>query len=97
MATALIPQFLLLLFAVHFLATSVAYEDGPFGLFRLLREGIISSNWAPAWLRDGIQCPICLGFWFSLLLSALFVPFTADFFLIVLALAGLNSLIERKW
>lgn len=88
----------LVILAINFIAFTAAQDHGPGGIFSSLREWVLSEDF-PEWVNDGIQCPICWGFWLSFLLVALFIPSLtlSEYFLHVLAFSGLNGLIERKW
>ena len=46
------------------LAFMTALTDGPFGLFDKVRTKIESTK-CPGWIRTGISCPVCVGFWIS--------------------------------
>lgn len=46
------------------LAFMVSLTDGPFGVFTAIRRKVDSTK-APEWIRTGLQCPICVGFWIS--------------------------------
>ena len=60
----------LIVFAIAYTVTQL---DGPFGLAKLLRKMICdrcktddcecTHNWE--WVREGMTCPICCGFWIS--------------------------------
>lgn len=65
--TTLDPLTLLLAaLAVYRLATDLAWEDGPGGLFARARGAIIQRYRVEHWLSDGVTCPICLSFWIAL-------------------------------
>lgn len=60
---------LLAILATYRLATLIAIDDGPFDIFSRMREEVGQATW---WGR-GMHCPICIGFWISLL-AAMAVP-----------------------
>lgn len=52
-------------FAVYRLATDLAWESGPFGIYEKLR-GWVMTYIEIEWVQEGIGCPICWSFWLSL-------------------------------
>lgn len=54
----------LAVFAVYRLATDFAWMDGPFNLYARARGWAMVH--APAWIAEGVTCPICLSFWIAL-------------------------------
>lgn len=44
----------------------VAEEDGPFDVFKKVRDKLQHSG---NWVSRGVRCQLCVGFWVSLLLS----------------------------
>lgn len=69
-------------------STDIAYMDGPFDIFCAIREFAIV--YAPSWVSVGIQCPICISFWFSCILVA--VTGTWEYF----AVAGIVTYLIRN-
>jgi hypothetical protein len=59
---------LLRLFGVYRLTYLALHEDGPFEVATHIRTLAQSG---PEWVRDGVRCPLCLSFWFALLLAIL--------------------------
>lgn len=58
--------FILAALAVYRLATDLAWEDGPLGLYAHWRGWVLARYGADHWLSEGVGCPICLSFWLSL-------------------------------
>lgn len=74
----------------------VALERGPFNLFETIRGWAFIHLSHESWLNDGINCPLCLSFWFALIAS-LFLPFASvtDFILRWLAISGAASFLVK--
>lgn len=53
-------------FAIYRIATDLAWEDGPFGLFAHWRGAVLTRYGADDWRSAGVCCPICWSFWLSL-------------------------------
>ena len=51
------------------IAFSVAITKGPVGLFELFREYVRLKFSESEWIVDGVNCPICLSFWVSAVLT----------------------------
>lgn len=68
--------------------------DGPFGLYRWIRERVGNSN--VSWLREGITCGYCVSFWVGLVVT-LAVPGLSwrDYILFSLASSGAVTLFAR--
>lgn len=80
--------------AAYRLATDFAWELGPFEVFINVRSAAITKFGAQHWFSQGISCPICLSFWFSILLAICWFMFS-PLPVIALAAAGLASLVLR--
>lgn len=88
-------------FTVYRLAQLIAFDSGPFKLFRKLREflqsggvdehGFPESSWG-----ELASCPYCLGLYFSLLVIPLlfFHTWPGDIFLIWFGIAGMQTLLQ---
>jgi hypothetical protein len=83
---------LLAAFAVYRIATDLAWESGPFGVFAAMR-GFVMVH-APAWAGEGVTCPICWSFWLSLP-AGLLISFDAMGLVYWLAIAGAVALAVR--
>lgn len=59
-------ELLLAIFAVYRLATDLAWEAGPGGLYERGRGWVLTRYGADDWRSEGVSCPICLSFWLSL-------------------------------
>lgn len=82
--------------AVYRLARMVALERGPFDVFERIRGWSFIYLSKESWLNDGINCPLCLSFWFALIAS-FFLPFTSwtDFIFRWLAMSGVASFLIK--
>ena len=92
----------ILAFAVFRVSWMFAREDGPFGVFAVVREkmrmGITNRepgkfgdfNWT---LSELLNCPLCLGIWISVLaLIAVTIPGIAlRIIILLLAISGMQS------
>lgn len=58
--------FIIAVFATYRLATDLAWEDGPMGLYARWRGLVMTRYGAHDWRSEGVNCPICLSFWLSL-------------------------------
>lgn len=61
----------LAIFATYRIATDLAWEGGPFGVYEHLRGAIIQRYKVEHWLSDGVTCPICISFWVALPIALL--------------------------
>lgn len=83
-------------FAVYRLARLITQDDGPFSVFKRLRE------WAAVNGKESVaellNCPFCLGVWFALIAAALVLMPTlaGDVILVWLGLAGAQSFLQAK-
>lgn len=55
-----------LTFAVYRLATDFAWMSGPFHVFDIIRGVVLQKFGMYHWITEGVNCPICLSFWFAL-------------------------------
>lgn len=76
--------------AAYRLGRMVAYERGFFDCFELMRQWVESGTEEDGWLRYGITCPLCLGFWFSVLFVV--VP---QWVALPFAVAGVQTLLQK--
>lgn len=93
--TDIVLLLVLLFLIVNFWATSITQDSGPFNLFVRLRRSLEHIDW---W-DEGINCPICVGFWVSWVVALIIYPLGGsiyDYILTASALAGANSLWERR-
>ena len=86
-------RLLLAVFATYRAARMVALEEGPGDVFGKFRNLYLKNDW----IGRGIRCPLCLSFWFSLVV-ALLLPRRGwkDFFLLWGGLAGAAAWLEKK-
>lgn len=100
-------DFIVIGLATYRIAFAISTEEGPFSIFLNLRTALGAYDYAEnsepktVWGR-GISCPLCVGFWVSLLFLGMyacrFMPF--NIFLLWMGIAGLqvffNSLNYRN-
>lgn len=55
--------YLLMILATYRISRMVAFEDGPFDIFSLIR-GIFDPD-QKTWIGRGMNCPLCIGFWIA--------------------------------
>lgn len=58
--------------AVFGCSVTISTLDGPFGWCKQLRDAL--GQHSQAWVRKGINCPICVSFWVAPLVILFFVP-----------------------
>jgi hypothetical protein len=59
--------FVLYVFAVYFIAFTIARLDGPFDLMTFVRGRVDPQQ--KTWLGRGLNCPICLSFWIGAIVA----------------------------
>jgi hypothetical protein len=64
-----LQAFALYVFAVYFVAYTIARLDGPFDVMTWIR-GKVDPN-QRTWLGRGLNCPVCLSFWVGAVLALL--------------------------
>ncbi len=79
--------------AVYRLATDLAWETGPFGIYAALR-GSTMTRWPQSWIAEGIVCPVCWSFWIALPAGLLLSPDLMGF-VYWIAIAGAVALAVR--
>jgi hypothetical protein len=63
-------QFLVRAFFLYRVSRMIATEDGPFRVFHKFRRAVVENvDEKRMWLAEGVECPLCISFWLSLLLS----------------------------
>lgn len=88
----LIIKFVLSAFAVYRAARMAALEEGPGGAFHEWREQIDPHQ--KTWVGRGIRCPLCVGFWLSLIPAIAF--FSLDWVVLMwLAIAGAQTYLQE--
>lgn len=93
----------LTIFAVYRLAQLFALDIGPYRVFEKMRiylgiRAARETGWHWHTLADAINCPFCLGLWFSILLVpiAFFgMPFL-EILLLILGVAGAQCFLQEK-
>lgn len=56
----------IVVFAIYRIATDLAWEDGPLGLFAVFRGAVLTRYGKDDWRSIGVCCPICISLWLSL-------------------------------
>lgn len=76
------------------LAHMLTLEDGPFDVFALIRGSLDPLQ--RTWIGRGINCPLCVGFWASLFVLAVwFIPIVGPLLITWWAIAGLQTIIQK--
>lgn len=81
--------------AAYRMARMIVSETGPFAIFARLRHYIDPQQ--KTWVGVGLNCPYCMGLWSSLLFYWLLKynqNETAHFLITVLAIAGIQTIIQ---
>lgn len=81
--------FIIAVFATYRLATDLAWEDGPGGLYARWRGFVMARYGKDDWRSEGVACPICLSFWLSLPAAFVWGP------LVWLGIAGAAAFLVR--
>lgn len=93
----------LLLLATYSLAFILKEKDGPFGIINWLRRRLFNLPVVGAFFIQLFECPLCLGFWCSVVLYLLTVQPIKITDLLVCGLAGgtfcliLNAILLRLY
>lgn len=80
---------LLATLAVYRLATDLAWEDGPMGIYATWRGWVLARYGAGDWRSEGVVCPICWSFWLALPAAVVWGP------LAWLGIAGAAAFLAR--
>jgi hypothetical protein len=89
-----VPIFIIASLATYRLARMVATEEGPFGVFVVLR-GFLDAD-QKTWLGRGMVCQLCVGFWLALPVAFLVAPLDWTLLLAWWGIAGAAALLA-KW
>ncbi len=88
--------------ATYRIAELFALDDGPFDLFKSIREGFGKRAYRNKLMKnfaDLFSCPFCIGVWISIIIGIVILywlnPVTKTI-LIILALAGGQSFLENR-
>lgn len=60
--------------ASYRIARILAVEEGPFGVLDAIRNRLDPKQ--ETWLGRGLNCPLCAGFWVSLAVSLVLLPWS---------------------
>lgn len=77
----------------------LAVEEGPFGIFDAARVRLDPEQ--KTWLGRGLNCPLCIGFYVSLAVSAMLLPWSGwrmlflDWLGVAGAMAALHLWLEK--
>lgn len=98
------PDFLirlvLAIFTCYRLARLVAKDDGPMFLFEHIRQWVKAKADEESYnlgkwhsLSEGLECPYCLGVWFSipLLLFVIYPMTITDLFMLLMTISGVQA------
>lgn len=78
--------YLLAALAVYRIARMIVHEEGPFGVFAWLQDKTKKQS---NWIERGLNCPLCLSWWLSLLVACFFIPVAwPEFLLTWFGIAG---------
>ena len=58
--------FIALTFVVYRISTDLAWMSGPFHVFDIIRGLVLQKFGLYHWITEGVNCPICLSFWFAM-------------------------------
>lgn len=93
-------KLILAVFAVYGLAQMVVFDSGPLRIFDRIHA--LSKDWADRYgwtnLDDGLNCPYCLGVYFSILVAilVLYPTWPGDIILFWFGIAGAQSWLESR-
>ncbi len=83
--------------AAYYLALSISREDGPFELFKRLRDQFTNDDW----IGRGVRCVVCVsaytGLLVALILWATGQTLLSDVPILWFGLAGASVVIDRYW
>ena len=83
-------ELLIAALASYRLARMFAYERGAFDCFQVLREFVEATTEEGSWVRYGVTCPLCIGFWFSIMFVVL-----PSWVALPFAVAGLQTFLQK--
>lgn len=83
--------FSILTLGVYRAARLVTMEDGPFDWFTQGRDYVLGRFGKDSWVYAGVTCPLCVGFWFALIVSL-----SAGHFWWWLPMAGLQTWLQKQ-
>lgn len=87
-------ELLALALAAYRLSRMLAMEDGPFDVFVRIRARFDPLQ--TTWLGRGVNCPLCVGFWASLFVLAVwFIPGAGPIIVTWWAISGAQTVIQR--
>lgn len=87
-------RLILSILAAYRVARMLTLEDGPADLFRAARTSIDPLQ--HTWVGRGITCPLCVGFWVSLVIVIIARPASKrEFILTWLGVAGAQTAIQQ--
>lgn len=80
--------------AIYRVAHMVTLETGPFGLCERWRGWVFMHAGKDSWITEGVNCPLCVSFWLSLIAALLLAPVEA-WVLVWLGLAGAALVLHK--
>lgn len=75
---------------VYRISTDIAYMDGPLDVFARFRGAVVQRFGSNHWISHGVMCPVCLSFWFAIILSVVMMDWR------MFAASGFTTLIVRS-
>jgi len=92
---AMTPIALLLASLITYrMARMLAWEEGPFSVFVKFRGRFDPDQ--RTWLGRGLNCPLCVGFWLALPITALFMPLDWSLIIAWWAVAGAQTVLQKQ-
>jgi hypothetical protein len=95
-------DFLVVVLATYRLAALIATETGPGAIFAKFRAAV-GKRWPPDkdkgtqhWIDEGVNCPLCVGFYMSFAILGLWQWELARWVIIALAVAGLQVFMQKQ-
>jgi hypothetical protein len=77
--------------AAYRMARMVCFERGLFDCFKRLRDCLEEKYEHLDWVRVGVRCPLCVGFWLAILFALL-----PTWMVLPIAAAGAQVLIQNS-
>lgn len=92
----LVVRVVIAAFGAYRVGRMIAAERGPFDLFIDFRTLIIGRFSNKKWVVEGVCCPLCVGFWASLVLFGLTYLDFLVYGVVGLAVAGLQTALQTR-
>lgn len=89
---------LLAVFSNYRVSRMIALEDGPFNLFQMFRDKVFE-KYGNGWIHEGVNCPLCIGFWTGTVFAVATVLYTNLSFILFpllwLGIAGMSTFLYK--